>query len=419
MRTKAYLREPNRLGECPVSVWYTHDQEWFAVTTGQCVHPDHWDKMTGSVKRTHPDHVLLNAIIDKLKNRLLFIARKMYLDGIDPTTTEVKATYLQGEMTAKSSTVEQAIQALSTPTAKDLDLIPILKEYTLGSKHLSPNTLKQYKLLYNNVTLFAKETGAKITAEGMNKEFYEAWGNWLLYTKDYYNNSFGKMVKMLKSFLNWVDEEKGIRINQAFKKWKVLHEEKEIVYLTPDELDQLYSHEFEEWKKKYADFFVLACETGFRVSDLKRSKLWLIENGMIYLSTKKTNGSAKVPINPRIIEILERYNYDFSNIHEQKANLYIKECIKEIGMDSTYPISKYKWREEYVTYKKKCDLVTMHCGRRSFVTNAFAKGMTETEIMEMIGSTDFKTLQRYIKIECDNLRDKMNSTPNKTSKVAA
>src|SRR5690606_607307 len=115
-----------------------------------------------------------------------------------------------------------------------------------------------------------------------------------LYDKGNFNNFFGSIIKRLKSFLKWCVEDMKIDVNPAFHKFKILTEEKEIVYFTPKELDKLNKKEWGSHNRMCVDLFVLACDTGFRISAILRSRLWKIEDGIIYPTTKKTKGAAKV-----------------------------------------------------------------------------------------------------------------------------
>jgi len=57
-------------------------------------------------------------------------------------------------------------------------------------------------------------------------------------------NYFAKVIKVLKSFLNWATE-KGYNTNREFEKFKAVEHDIDIVYLTFDELLKLYEKEFE------------------------------------------------------------------------------------------------------------------------------------------------------------------------------
>ncbi|GAB3194798.1 integrase [Pontibacter aydingkolensis] len=414
MTTKAYLRKPNSKGLSPISIWYTHRHKWFAVSVGISVEPDHFDKETGRVKRTHDSYSLMNAAIEQVKTRLMNHALKLLINGVDPSVEAVSKLYggkvLSTELDAVNE-IKRDTQAHTPPiTTTKFDFHKILEIYSKGNQDISVNTTKQYNLLRNNLLKFEEKKSYPLSFEGMDDDFFEAYSDFLLFDLDYYNNSWHKSVGLLKGFLNWAQDKHSVStVNPRCSRWKSYNEEKDIIYLNLEELDKLYTFNWDDVKRKYVDLFVLACDTGFRISDLFRSRLWRLEDGMIYTTTKKTKGAAKVPITPRIAEILKRYDSDMRVASEQKANKYIKECIDEIGLNNDVTILRYKRKKEFESVRKRCDLVTLHCGRRSFISNCFARGFTETEILEMIGSKDLRTMKRYLKIETEKLVSRMAS----------
>jgi hypothetical protein len=71
-------------------------------------------------------------------------------------------------------------------------------------------------------------------------------------------NYFAKVIKVLKSFLNWATE-KGYNTNREFEKFKAAEHDIDIVFLTFDELMNLY-------KKFESD----------RLSQVKISIVWVV-----------------------------------------------------------------------------------------------------------------------------------------------
>ncbi|RNI32252.1 hypothetical protein EFA69_02685 [Rufibacter immobilis] len=414
MTTKAYLRKPNSKGLCSLSVWYTHRHKWFSTAVGILIDPVYFDKDAGQVRRSHSECKLINAAIEKVKSDLMACALKLLVQGIDPSAEAVSKLYggkvTIDELLAASNPGLGGGAENKPKLSPAFDFHKILEIYSKGNQDISPNTIKQYNLLRNNLLKFEEKKNYPLSFEGMDDKFFEAYSDFLLFDLDYFNNSWHKSVGLLKGFLNYAQDKHSVTtVNPKSNKWKSYNEEKDIIYLNVEELDKLYSYEWDEVKRKYVDLFVLACDTGFRISDLFRSRLWRIEEGMIYTTTKKTKGAAKVPVTPRITEILKRYSYDMRVASEQKANKYIKECIEEIGLNTEVTILRYKRKKEFEFVRRRCDLVTLHCGRRSFISNCFAKGFTETEILQMIGSKDLRTMKRYLKIETEKLMGKMAS----------
>ena len=108
-----------------------------------------------------------------------------------------------------------------------------------------------------------------------------------------------------------------------------------------------------------------------------------IKNGkhLLEFTQKKTDKNMTVPLQPKVIEILNKRNGKFPySISDQKYDEYIKkvcelaeinERTKDGKLTETATNNKV-FRKKSGMYKK-FDLVTSHIGRRSFATNFYGK----------------------------------------------
>ncbi|WP_354583697.1 hypothetical protein [Hymenobacter sp. UYCo722] len=279
--------------------------------------------------------------------------------------------------------------------------------YSKGSVHDAASTKKDKNLFARILIEFQLWYGKQLTFDKMDGAMYGQLAKYFLDERGGYNNVFGKRVKELKSFLRWSEVEHAIHPHQAYRKWKVYHEEKEIVYLTQDEID-LYWHAdgLTPQMQKYRDVFVFSCLTGFRWSDIVRSKQMVVQNGLLTILTQKNRGNAKVPMNERIRAILDRYNGDLNIVTLQNMNEGIKAMAQKLGIDDEVYYYRYKLKEAVAFHEPKWKLLSAHCGRRSFITNAFTQGFSVPEILEMIGSTDAKVLGAYMAVTGSHLVNK-------------
>lgn len=197
-------------------------------------------------------------------------------------------------------------------------------------------------------------------------------------------NNIHKTYVILKDLLNLADELGVYKIDvQRNKKWLPRQEAVDNIYLTEQEIDQLYSYNFEPRLRKAVDLFVLGCETGQRYSDFSRiNKSMVVVMGdtrMIRLITQKSGlrkKSVSIPITARMDEILERS----PSLTMQKLNEYIKEAARIAGLD--------KW-----------DRITSHTPRRSYATNQVLKGTNTQLIMAVTGHDTEKEFWKYVKVK--------------------
>lgn len=422
MKTSAYLRPPARNRECSISVRYTHQHAYFAIRTGLTVLPEHFDQEAGAVRRSHDDYNLMNAIIDQRKATIMTAARKLLLQGEEPTVDKVR-NVLNGVVALPP------IPAIPTPT-----LVPIaepappvtkvsrkvtivsseknrfqelLTLYAQGSVHDAASTKKDKALFARIVAEFQSWYGKELTYDKMDGAMYGNLAKYFLDERGGYNNVFGKRIKEMKSFLRWSEVEHAIHPHQAYRKWKVYHEEKEIVYLTQAEIDLFWHADgLTPQMQKYRDVFLFSCLTGFRWSDIIRSKQMVVQNGLLTILTQKNRGNAKVPMNERIRAIMDRYNGDLNIVTLQNMNEGIKALAQRLGIVDEVYYYRYKLKEAVAFHEPKYKLLSAHCGRRSFITNAFTQGFSVPEILEMIGSTDAKVLGGYMAITGSHLVEK-------------
>ena len=297
MHTKAYLRKTNQGEEPRIYVWYTHHKLYFAQATGLSVHPDKWNKTKGCVQPQYKEAKTINLIIDGLRFRMMECARHLVICGLEPSIEGVRERFNGVGAGTTPATVTIAAVAPEAPTiplvasvSKHPAFEKMLAKYNADSMHVAEGTKKQRLSFVQNMQDFSKAKKWALTFEGMNSQFYEALAKYELYTKGSFNGFFGSVVKRLKAFLKWCEEEHGVTVNPAYKKFKVYTEDKEVVHLSPAEVEQLYSHPWKGAVRKYVDLFVYACETGYRWSDIVRSKELRLEEGLLVLRTQKGGG---------------------------------------------------------------------------------------------------------------------------------
>lgn len=73
-------------------------------------------------------------------------------------------------------------------------------------------------------------------------------------------------------------------------------------------------------------------------------------------------------------------------------------------------------RKEYVV--PKYELITTHCGRRTFISNAISMGIPPNVVMKWTGHSDYKAMLPYIEIADQSRMENMAkfNIPNPTAK---
>lgn len=117
---------------------------------------------------------------------------------------------------------------------------------------------------------------------------------------------------------------------------------------------------------------------------------------MIEIITTKTKQKLFIPINSKLKTIIEKYNGRLPSISNQKLNEYLKELGKFAEFDEPITTIKTKGFVKVESTKKKYELLSSHCARRSFATNAFKAGLPTLAIRSITGHSSESSFLSYI-----------------------
>ena len=397
-----YLDRPDRLEKCPIFIVYQHQGKKFKIFTKEKTEKKAWNFDKQRVKKNYTGSTEINRNIDELEALLMKIVRDASFKSIDPLPS-----YVKDELFKEVNGIEDKEEIkpeLKTEFQTFIDASSTLKSY---------NTIRSYKSTLQKITDFEKKTKKKVSFDSIDLEFYEKFRKYLISECKLLNNSIGKHIKILKTFLNYAVE-KGVNQNLAYKKFKVSTEQVDIIYLTEVELLHLHTLELDSKRlRNVRDIFCLACFTGLRFSDLNKIKTENIADGILTLRTEKTKDILTIPLNDYAMEIIDRHTSD-DKIHlphvitNQKMNEYLKELGEVAEFDDLVEQHRYSGSKKVTTKTEKYNLITTHTARRTFVTLALEKGFRPEVVMEMTGHKNYATFKRYIKITSKVKKEEMN-----------
>ena len=173
---------------------------------------------------------------------------------------------------------------------------------------------------------------------------------------------------------------------------------------------QLYEYQFtvnHRGLEAVRDVFCFQCFTGLRYSDVAKLKKVEVNlaGGYFTTVTKKTTDSLKIELNKYSRAILEKYGGEkiksglaLPVISNAKMNDYLKEIGRMAGIDAPQRVVYFKGATRFEEIHPKWELLTTHCGRRTFVVNALMLGIPAEVIMSWTGHKDYKAMRPYIKI---------------------
>ena len=403
-----YLRNPNAKIETPIYLFYSFDNQRLKYSIGQNIHPKFWNPETQNSreKRDAKSYTAMNVLLKNIGNYVVDENLKAKSKGI-----RVTPEYLKTKLD----------EFLYKGLEKEKDFFDYLNEYMeVHSITKKERTIKKFKTLYRHLIDFQKQKKFKISFESLNIAFYEKFMAYYIKDLGVLNNTTGKYISALKTFMHWATD-RNYNTNLSFVKFKAINTSADIIYLTQDELMKIYHLNLVKSKRleQVRDAFCFGCFTGLRHSDITAVKKANIKGENIVMTSFKTREQLEIPLNDYSLEILQKYNYQFPAISNQKFNDYVKEVGKMAEINEPIILTKYRGAEAIRFEKPKWEFLSSHCGRRTFVTLSLEKGMRAETLMAITGHKDYKTFKKYIKITSKVKSVEMKQVWKKEAKLKA
>ena len=247
----------------------------------------------------------------------------------------------------------------------------------------------------------------KLSIHDITEDFIDGYKAYLTNTLEQKDNTILHAISFLRKYTKQLHKEGKITRN-PFDNYKVGSPfEAELVYLEPEELKALHNlYDSEELltivkqkSSKYAKdfnigekyqevlrYFLVACYTGFRHSDIKTLKReHIVGKEIVKQLIKGSVGREKtvhIPIQDCFYSLMDMENPDkllFENpvMDDSQTNKYLKEIMKIAGV------------------KKH---ITFHKARYSFAINSLILGVDIVVISNILGHAELGTTQRYAKV---------------------
>nr|WP_299202507.1 site-specific integrase [uncultured Brumimicrobium sp.] len=377
----------------------------FNASIGQSILFKDWNSETKKAKKDTNLNNLINRLTLHFEDFTLDNKRK----GYTPNRIEVKKHFEKFFITAKPEPKQNNDTLLS--------YIDYLIERPQTKRELKESSINNYRRTKSFLKRFNDEV-YPIDFDRINLEWYNDFVEWCE-SQNLSKNYIGKHIKTLKTFMNCaIEDNKTDNTQFRSKRFIVLREDADNVYLTFEELNRIWSLDLsnEPRKENARDLFLIGAYTGLRVSDynnIKDENLTTV-NGvkMFKIKTQKTGKEVAIPLHPIVLQILEKNNgTPPKRIPDQHINVLIKEVAESAGIDEVSYTTITKGGKEVHKKNYKFELVKTHTARRSFCTNAYLSNMSTIDIMAISGHTTEKAFLNYIKVTPEETAIRMSSHP--------
>lgn len=389
------LKSPNSTTTTLIMLDYHFASRRVKLSTGEHIHPDDWNPAKHRPRASAPRSATLTKFLDRMEARV----REVHL--------QLKAEFVQ----VTPEVLRQAILRDIYFDGKRESFIDFFDRFIRESEpHRKPGTMQVYR---SCVKLLKAYHGAK-DFHDISPAWFVRYQTYMencrdekLFPNGYSANYISKNVAIIREVMS-IAKRQGLHRNEVYKnpEYKKPSEEVDTIYLTVDELMQMYRCELSEAMGHVRDRFLIGAFTGLRFSDSSKITLDSVRDGLIFDRNKKTGTQVVIPVHRIVSEILSRYPDGLPEaISNQKTNEYIKTIGRSAGI--TTPIERRRVQGGLVVTKthEKCDLITSHTARRSFASNAFLAGIPAMNIMKITGHKTTKSFMKYIRItEEENAR---------------
>jgi len=272
---------------------------------------------------------------------------------------------------------------------------------------IQKSTVNKYEVIKNNILEFEKKIGKKISVSDVDLNLIR---DFELFCKNHYKHSkgtIGRRIRFIKTVCRHA-RINGVETSIQLDAIKGYEAKSSFIYLNETELKSIESLVLDNPSLDgIRDWLLISAYTAQRVSDFLRFKKSMIyaikgDKGKEYKALnfiqKKTGKEMNLPLDARVLPILEKRGGDFPKETSAKNyNELIKVVAKMAGLTELIKgakINKSTLRKEEGEFPK-WELVTSHIGRRSFASNNYGKLPTPL-IMYATGHSTEQMLLKYI-----------------------
>ena len=400
-----------------VRVRWNHKQYEVGFTTGMYAELEKWDMLRQRATKNTVHRINGNSIYASEINECL--------DDFQEVITTVFSVYGQQNRIPTTSELKEMVNAELgrnlKPSVKERDnnisIYDAFEEFLKMGKrerNWDMHCCNKYIQAYHHITAAVP----KISPYDFSVETMYQLKDW--YIENGYNNrTVVKQTNVLKVFLRWLKQRKGIPVPDEVLNFstnlKVV--KKTVTHLTYEELLSFYNFKFEgvgtEHIAHARDLWCFMAFTSLRYSDLKNLRTGHISGNMIEMTTQKTCDRIVIPLIDEAMAIINRYkrkvtdDFVFDVPSNQKLNDYIKEAARIAGLNRLVVSVNYIGMNRIERQSRFCDIISCHDARSTFVSCSLAMGIPPQAVMKCTGHKGYNTMKPYIETATGTLSKEM------------
>ncbi|MDL2242021.1 site-specific integrase, partial [Bacteroidales bacterium OttesenSCG-928-L03] len=389
------LREPK--SEKPTSIYLVcrinGKQIKIPIGPEYNIYPKHWNKES--------QHVMVNNSLSPLERAHNMEVNERLAECINLFNEWKQYIRDNAELVLNS---EKLLRRFVMGQTKTLELTPVewFNEYLEKHCTARETSKKQYEVTFNVFSNFLTECKIKLNSfSQFNLDVINSFEKYLI-ERGKKVTTINNYIANVLSFLKHAENEdlidlKKTRIDRYQKiSDKTKHEN--IVVLSFEEIESMYSLPLTGKKKVVRDIFVCQCYLGQRISDMGLQNA-IFEEDKIQLIQQKTGTKVTIPLisdTPKkiLLEYKNEFPQDVINSSSTRNKL-IKEIAKEAGIMGEVLIKEQIGRKEGTKTMQRWECVKMHTARHSFTTNMLKMNVSSEYIKKITGHRTDSAFQAY------------------------
>ena len=323
-----------------------------------------------------------------LRNQRVKILNKNYekynmiLDAIDKKSVKLLVNnFLNEEYPLTLAQFKERLIA-SNHTSNEESFTDYILEYLDENKvKFKAETWFGYKSQISKILKFKK----RICFSDITEKFINEYRQYMLCTLGNNENTAGKSLRVLRTFVN-ISIRFGYIKSNPFQYISIKKVDGNRDFLSIKELNKLTDYYLENNRLKPIDkdilgYFLFACYTGLRYSDLKTFSKDSIVNDSIHLRMHKTGHLVNIPLSTKakmfIPDTPSNSNRVFRIYCNKVTNKVLKKTGVQLGLNKN---------------------LTCHVARHTFATVSISLGIPIEVVSKLLGHTNIRTTQVYAKI---------------------
>lgn len=385
----------NKQGECSITCRITYENKRKPFSTGLFISPNNWDAKGQKAKPPNTETTFINSELSLIKNKINQAFLFLQVQEREFTAEDIYNQYAGVPLNVEKTVLDVFDQHI----VKQKKLIGIeTSEVSVAKFHQTRKHVESYiKFKYKKNDYFLKHLKSTFITDF---EFY------LKTEKKFMPHTIYKTIQRFRQIVK-IAVAKDYIHKDPFMLHKNPKPKKDVVFLTPRELETLSNHTFSQKRlESVRDMFVFCCYTGLAYNEMSVLEKKNVEVGFdgvewIKIVRKKTSREVSVPLLSKAKEILAKYENEYETllpvISNQKFNSYLKEIGEIVGINKN---------------------LTHHLARKTFATTVLLYNDVPMEIVsELLGHSEMSVTQaHYGKIVKSKVSEHMMKLSKKLDK---